>query len=1067
VSLFLIACSFLLLAFIKEAIAVPTTSVSLTITKVKCIADCRNTGLEAAGESAADFYALININGVVTRTPRGAEDQTEITPNWKVSANIPTTHSSFPVSIQIWDHDSTSGDDLGDASPVPSKNNLDFTVDRVTGQWKGDINWPQKCAQGGNPGDEPAVEVCFEVGGYEDTDGDGLLDDWEKNGLDVDSDGSIDLNLPAWGANPLHKDIFLELDWMTGQNPARQAIQAIKAAFAAAPLSAGGNPNPDGKPGINLWVDTGALTDPTASEDGAGPNTCNDGLDNGLDGSSDTTDSDCLVGDNLEGGNAVPVSNISGLVKNGPFYTRVKQNNFDLRRSLVFHYGLSAVNPTNNTGTSTGGNNATTLNDTTQAWVPNEWSNRTVTITGGTGFSDPAASEDGAGPNTCNDGIDNGPDGLIDANDPNCNQSPRTITANNVTSLAVTPAWSVTPDATSTYTISLTGGHGEVGGNDFVEFNHDPGTIMHELGHNLNLQHGGNDPINCKPNYVSVMNYDQQFGIQQTIGSTQGQDFDGNGTLEIIDYSPPRFPGGRGTAPLPRLVENNLNEATILDSTDAANQLIYTSAGGKFLNPLNQRINWNIGNGDLDTNDSGLVVNINTAGANGRPAGCVNTLNNQTLDGYNDWDNIVLNFRQFGDSKDAPINPVIGPEPTLEDRRLLQEELNTTDLEIIKSDSPDMAVAGQELVYTLTIKNKGPRLARNVQVVDTLPKQVTHISNNGGCVVDPSDKLTCNLGELSIGESREIRIRVHIAADLPCKKDDQFFILTNNANVVNLVGPDSQPRNNAASENTKALCIKYEYAARLICGMQKRPKKQSLLHGLYATSISIHNPNDEKIYFFKKLALTYPPEEQKPGNVMPIAIDTLKYDEALNATCDDIQKTLFEDKFPTSYIDGFVIIQSPRSLDVTGVYTTANLGCCYGDEKHSGIHIEQIRERKRNRPDERRPDLVVSKIENLDVNCLEGAENCVTQVRVTISNIGSENSTAFDTAVFDPGQSFAVGHTFSGGLAAGASQSFAVSSPPGESCFDPDCTICVTVDKEDDVLEYNEANNELCVSTPG
>lgn len=39
------------------------------------------------------------------------------------------------------------------------------------------------------------------------------------------------------------------------------------------------------------------------------------------------------------------------------------------------------------------------------------------------------------------------------------------------------------------------------------------GTFMHELGHNLNLNHGGNsvDEINCKPNLISVMNYAYQF----------------------------------------------------------------------------------------------------------------------------------------------------------------------------------------------------------------------------------------------------------------------------------------------------------------------------------------------------------------------------------------------------------------------------------------------------------------------------------------------------------------------------------------------------------------------------
>jgi hypothetical protein len=34
---------------------------------------------------------------------------------------------------------------------------------------------------------------------------------------------------------------------------------------------------------------------------------------------------------------------------------------------------------------------------------------------------------------------------------------------------------------------------------------------MHELGHDLGLGHGGNGPVNCKPNYRSVMNYTRSF----------------------------------------------------------------------------------------------------------------------------------------------------------------------------------------------------------------------------------------------------------------------------------------------------------------------------------------------------------------------------------------------------------------------------------------------------------------------------------------------------------------------------------------------------------------------------
>lgn len=47
-----------------------------------------------------------------------------------------------------------------------------------------------------------------------DSDGDGLPDDWEINGVDVNHDGVIDLDLSAMGADPNVPDIFIEADWM-------------------------------------------------------------------------------------------------------------------------------------------------------------------------------------------------------------------------------------------------------------------------------------------------------------------------------------------------------------------------------------------------------------------------------------------------------------------------------------------------------------------------------------------------------------------------------------------------------------------------------------------------------------------------------------------------------------------------------------------------------------------------------------------------------------------------------------------------------------------------------------
>ncbi len=142
----------------------------------------------------------------------------------------------------------------------------------------------------------------------------------------------------------------------------------------------------------------------------------------------------------------------------------------------------------------------------------------------------------------------------------------------------------------------------------------------------------------------------------------------------------------------------------------------------------------------------------------------------------------------------------------------------------------------------------------------------------------------------------------------------------------------------------------FEYAAKVVCGIQKDPKKLQLARGAYATAINIHNPNDFDVNFFKKLALTFPPSEQRPGKVMPISVDVLKPDEALEVDCEDIQRELFPSGFPSDYIKGFVVIQSSADLDVTAVYTTATVDKNGRINDHSSIDVEQIHGRRKEAP---------------------------------------------------------------------------------------------------------------------
>ena len=84
-----------------------------------------------------------------------------------------------------------------------------------------------------------------------DADYDALLDGWETTGIDFDRDGTVDLTLP--GANPLHKDLYVEVDSMVARGFAQATLDRVTAAFAAAPNSLVNNP--DLADGIALHIE--------------------------------------------------------------------------------------------------------------------------------------------------------------------------------------------------------------------------------------------------------------------------------------------------------------------------------------------------------------------------------------------------------------------------------------------------------------------------------------------------------------------------------------------------------------------------------------------------------------------------------------------------------------------------------------------------------------------------------------------------------------------------------------------------------------------------------------------
>jgi uncharacterized delta-60 repeat protein len=372
-----------------------------------------------------------------------------------------------------------------------------------------------------------------------DSDGDGIPDDWETRGITVASNGTITvgktgsgefIDLPAMGANPMHKDIFIHADWMTGIKPNARTIKVVTDAFRDAPVT-----NPDGKKGINLHIDLGpdSVMDPVS------------GKTWGALSRSGPESFQTSIGVDSPNANPPPAN-----VYNWGTVDTLKDDYFNAaKRKSVFHYLL---------------------------------------------FCNKYATSDSSG---ISRGIPAG-DFLV--------------------ALGQVPV----PGAT---------------------LRQIAGTLMHELGHNLGLLHGGNEDVNMKPNYLSIMSYTFQMeGLLERDRRSR-----------TLDYS-------RST--LDPLNENFLNENVGINDpaghltlwkwpapNNSYNQAFYPSAA----------LDWNL---DGVQNDAPVSVNLNcdtTVEPN-----CDTKLT--TLTGFTDWPALIFNGDgAIGNS--AAGMEVFQPQRTVED----------------------------------------------------------------------------------------------------------------------------------------------------------------------------------------------------------------------------------------------------------------------------------------------------------------------------------------------------------------------------------------------------------------
>jgi hypothetical protein len=190
-----------------------------------------------------------------------------------------------------------------------------------------------------------------------------------------------------------------------------------------------------------------------------------------------------------------------------------------------------------------------------------------------------------------------------------------------------------------------TSGIAEINGNDLMitlgaftngvgSRDEQAGTFMHELGHNLNLNHGGNSPKNCIPHYFSVMNYAYQFST-----------LDGQRPLE---YSRAAAHFGSNTGAI------TLNEGS--PSTLPLNYPSYSPKPGVILNEPRKVVYGPTPPSPLPSTGSSMSWSAHTK--LNEPPGCPNSGSSyETLNSYSDVANFKLKFtdsRAFGTGQMAP-----------------------------------------------------------------------------------------------------------------------------------------------------------------------------------------------------------------------------------------------------------------------------------------------------------------------------------------------------------------------------------------------------------------------------
>lgn len=275
---------------------------------------------------------------------------------------------------------------------------------------------------------------------------------------------------------------------------------------------------------------------------------------------------------------------------------------------------------------------------------------------------------------------------------------------------------------------------------------------------------------------------------------------------------------------------------------------------------------------------------------------------------------------------------------------------------------------------------------------------------------------------------------------------------------------ESDETNNEAHRVDEQIWL-YDYAAKFVCVPDVGPEAGALRPGLYRTVVNIRNPGGEDATLTHHAVIARSEDEDR-GPISGPTENLLGPGQALSVDCRDIH-ALFGGAEAIG--DGFLVVRSDQELDVSAVYTADSEGRSYPEIDVEPVPPRRVPASEEPGDEHEEPDLVVSDIaiDSLQVDCQAGSGSCVTEVEVTVANQGpAAAAPSIAEIVLDPAQSVSVLHAV-GALAPGDSETFLVVTPPGGSCFDPDCRVCATADRPGAIDESDESNNSLCAEREG